>query len=69
TCGFASDRWLAPQLKRKAVNRPNAEANLLGNLHDACSLPKLGTGAFKAAGSLSGRPSVLPFATAPQHHI
>jgi hypothetical protein len=38
---------LAPQLKRKAVNRPNAEANLLGNLHDACSLPKLGTGAFK----------------------
>jgi hypothetical protein len=38
---------LAPQLKRKAVNRPNAEANLLGNLHDACSLPKLGTGVFK----------------------
>jgi hypothetical protein len=38
---------LAPQLKRKAVNRPNAEANLLGNLHDACSLPKLGTCAFK----------------------
>ena len=29
------------------MNRPNAEANLLGNLHDACSLPKLGTGAFK----------------------
>jgi hypothetical protein len=38
---------LAPQLKRNAVNRPNAETNLFGNLHDACSLPKLGTGAFK----------------------
>ena len=29
------------------MNRPNAEANLLGNLHNACSPLKLGTGAFK----------------------
>jgi hypothetical protein len=43
----ASDWWLAPQVKRKAVNRPNAETDLLGNLHNACSLPKLDTGAFK----------------------
>jgi hypothetical protein len=39
---------LAPQLKRNAVNRPNAETNLFGNLHNACSPLKLGTGAFKA---------------------
>ena len=37
---------LAPQLKRNAVNRPNAETNLFGNLHNACSPLKLGTGAF-----------------------
>jgi hypothetical protein len=38
---------LAPQLKRNAVNRPNAETNLFGNLHNAYSPLKLDTGAFK----------------------
>jgi hypothetical protein len=28
------------------VNRPNAETNLFGNLHHACSPLKLGTDAF-----------------------
>jgi hypothetical protein len=41
---------LSPQLKRNAVVRPNAKTNLFGNLHNACSPLKLGTGAFKGAG-------------------
>jgi hypothetical protein len=50
---------LAPQLKRNAVNRPNAETNLFGNLHNACSPLKLDTGGPQQAAVIATSESLL----------